>query len=160
MKCSFCVADEKSRNFKIIRSYRVQGCTKPESTWEWWLGECKNPDRCWGEKMRFWTVLRTKSGQWVFRTQVSELDDPKNLSNIDELRLTLQQGSGKDRLAYTGITTGRHCNSFWPLITSKRKYPVRKIIIKMTSSEPMPPNPSLKTEFDLRKGFISAYLNQ
>ena len=155
MKCSYCVEDAKFRAARqpvqMIRSYRVAGCMKPESTWEWWEGVCENPNRCWGLKNRFWTVLRSSSGQWVFRTQTSELDDPQQLSNIDELRVTLQQ-TEHDRLLYSGIASGRHCNSFWPLIKSRSKSPYRKIIIKMRSGEPMPINPSLMQQLGtLRK---------
>ena len=147
LKCSFCSQNEKLRDQRIIRSYRVRNYTKPDSYWPWWDGVCLNPNGCWGSKNRYWTVLRTNTGQWVFRTQVSDLDNPRQLSNIDELRLDLVQGKGVNRLRYSGIATGRHCNSFYPLITSQRKHPARKIVIHMQSGEPMPENPSLKQEF-------------
>ena len=98
MKCQYCIDDQASRyQPRFIRSYRVRGCTKPGSVWQWWEGVCKNPDRCWGLKDRFWMVLKSNSGQWVFRTYIKEENDP-NLSNIDELRVTLEQGKGDDRL--------------------------------------------------------------
>ena len=110
MKCQYCLEDERLRNFRIIRSYRVKGCTEPGSTWEWWEGHCQNPNACWGPQPRFWTVLKTNTQQWVFRTEIAEVADPKILSNIDELRVTLTQGTGEDRLVYKGIATGRQCN--------------------------------------------------
>ena len=71
---------------------------------------------------------------------MSEPDDTQRSSLIDELRLTLNQGSGKNRLVYSGIATGRHCRSFWPLIPGDTQYPARKVIVKMRSGEQVPPN--------------------
>ena len=147
LRCSFCSQKEKLRDQRIIKLYRVKNHTKQDSYWPWWDGTCENPNGCWGSQNRYWTVLRTNTGQWVFRTQVSELNTPTELSNIDELRLNLVQGQGIYRLRYSGIATGRHCNSFLPLITSQREHPARKIVIHMQSGEPMPDNPSLKQEF-------------
>ena len=71
MKCKYCVNYQQSKR-QIpgkLPSYRVKGVTN-ESCWEWFEGVCDNPNRCWGPKIRNWTVLRTKNDQWVFKTQV------------------------------------------------------------------------------------------
>ena len=68
------------RDQRMIRSYRVKNYTTQDSYWPWWNGVCLNPNGCWGSKNRYWTVLRTRTGQWVFRTQVSDLDTPTQLS--------------------------------------------------------------------------------
>ena len=146
LNCSFCTEYDKTRHPRVTQLYRVKGYTKPDSTWPWYDGICENSESCWGTKERFWTVLRTQSGQWVFRTQVGEIGNPNQLSNTDELRTNLAQGNGKERLVYSGIATGRHCKSFLPLITSQSQSPARKIVIHMASGEPMPENPSLKQE--------------
>lgn len=155
IKCKYCQEDQaaRQRNYRLnrkLRSYRVIGVTKPGSMWEWQEGVCQNPDRCWGNKTRFWTVLKSSGDQWVFRTEISELNDPLRSSNIDELRVNLNQGNGPDRLLYSGIATGRKCNSFWPLIPGDTTFPARKIVIKMRSGEPMPPNGN---RFELRYMF-------
>ena len=142
MKCSFCKEDQAKRECRVeqkLRSYRVIGSTN-DSCWDWPEGVCNNPTRCWGRYIRNWTVTRTTNGQWVFRTSLSEPQETRRSSLLDELRCTMEQGTGKNRLVYSGIAAGRHCQSFWPLIPSKSKSPARKIIIKMRSGEPVPSN--------------------
>jgi hypothetical protein len=64
-------------------------------------------------------------------------------------RVKLKQGNGRNRLIYSGIATGRNCNSFWPMIPGDKEYPtVRNIVINMQSGEPMPPNGCNK--FDIK----------
>ena len=73
-----------------LRSYRVIGVTKPGAMWEWPIGTCTNGERCWGSKIRKWTVLKSSANQWVFRTTISEPGDTKRSSLIDEMRVALK----------------------------------------------------------------------
>ena len=142
MKCKFCTSSHYSTKNNKMRSYRVHGITKPGSMWQWPSGQCQNPEKCWGNKIRKWIVLRGKAkpNQWIFRHTTSEPNDPGRSSLSDELRVDLQQGTGMNRLLYSGIASGGQCKQFWPWITvtKETKYPVRKVLVNMKSGIPLP----------------------
>ena len=51
----------------------------------------------------------------------------------------MKQGSGRNRLIYSGLATARHCNSFFPMVPGPGNTPtVRKVYMEMESSEPVP----------------------
>lgn len=163
MKCQYCVQDRKIRQTSPraqLPSYRVKGVTN-DSCWEWFSGVCNNPTRCWGLQIRRWTVLKASGDQWVFRSEVSEPNEPRRSSLIDEIRVTLQQGSGANRLLYSGVATGKHCRSFWPAIPGNTKFPVRKVIVKMRSGEPAPLNGhNLEPEYVFPNHILFRYFEQ
>ena len=116
MKCNYCKEDQAKKdkiNFDRLASYRVKGFTN-DSCWEWFDGECLNPERCWGKKERYWTVLKSKtnSEEWTFKTEIIDPVDSR-YTTLDELGVTLKQGKNENRLIYSGLCSARHCNSFW-----------------------------------------------
>ena len=91
MQCLSCKEDHERRNYpmrKKLRSYRVEGVTD-NNLWEWFEGVCDNQSRCWGPKIRYWTVLKSASEEWVFQTHTSDANEPNRLSLLDELRKAL-----------------------------------------------------------------------
>ena len=159
IKCKFCREDQAMRRKKMhlgekLQSYAVTGFTKPGEMWEWEDGICRNPVRCWGLSIRNWTVLKSTANNWIFRTYISEENNPTQRSLIDEIKVNLKQGIGSNRLLYSGIATGGQCNSFWPLISGHPKHPpARRIVITMRSGEPLPQNANITNRFKLKHMF-------
>ena len=103
VKCTFCKYSSHS-TLKIgqLRSYRVKGITKPSPVWEWSTWTCENPLRCWWENIRKWTVLKSNTEDWVFRTTMSDPLQPNRSSLIDELR----EGLNKNVFRFSEIAPG------------------------------------------------------
>ena len=92
MQCENCKEDHEKRNYtmrKKLRSYRVKGETD-DNLWEWLEGVCDNQVRCWGSNLRYWTVLKSKSEEWVFQSHTADPNEPNRLSFLDELRKALK----------------------------------------------------------------------
>ena len=117
-------------------------------------GICENPDRCWGIADRYWTVLKSSSNQWIFRTYKTSVSDPNVRLLLDELKVHLQQGTGSNRLVYSGIATGQHCNRFWPLIPGDPNHtPALRIVISVQFGEPLPEDANNGKRFSLKHLF-------
>ena len=162
-KCSFCTSsDDLTARKGALRSYRVLGITKPDQFWDWPVGAaCTNKQGCWGPNIRKWTVLKSSSEEWVFRTSISSVNEPNRSSLIDEIRVKLKQQQGSDRLLYTGFTSGDRCRCFWPLLDEPisfwpvTKTPYRKIIVNMTSGEQLPPDSSMRQQMSVQFMFAN-----
>ena len=117
VKCTFCKYSSHS-TLKIgqLRSYRVKGITKPSPVWEWSTGTCENPLRCWGENIRKWTVLKSNTEDWVFRTTMSDPLQPNRSSLIDELR----EGLNKNVYRFSEISP--RFTHFTKIINFEQKY--------------------------------------
>ena len=137
-------------------TYRVVGTTKPRAVWEWYEGVCGNQERCWGPSIsiRHWTVFKAGATEWVFRTTISNEEETNRRSIIDEFRVKLTQGNGRNRLEYSGVGTARQCNSFWPMVPGEKPI-CRKILVKMRSGEPLPPDPNIAMRFDPKHIFAN-----
>ena len=89
LKCAFCRKYEAERSYKTkdLQTYRVKGVTETGKMWDWKSGVCRNPSRCWGEKNRYWTILKNKPSEFVFQHHVVDDDDePGRMSLVDEIR--------------------------------------------------------------------------
>ena len=140
LKCSFCLQDYINRRNNMLFIYRVPGISKAEDCYDWSRISCRNPSGCWGPNKRFWTISKGYSStQWVFKSSIA-LDSDGHHSFLDELRVDLQQGRGSNRLEYSGVCHGRQCIQFFPWLRSASIHPVRKVLIKVISGEPIPCN--------------------
>ena len=140
MNCEFCLNDYIRRKKRSLLVYRVVGVTSPDSCYDWsHYSVCRNPVDCWGSDGRSWTVLRGyKTDQWVFKSSAISSSGHRTL--VDELRVNLEQGSGQSRLLYTGICTARKSSQFFPWVKKETGMPVMKVLVKVKSGEPTPPN--------------------
>ena len=148
-----------------LRSYRVIGVTKPDAFWDWQAGFCTNPTRCWGPKIRRWTVLKSSPEDWIFRTHIACPSQPHNSTLVDEIKIKLKQGRGSDRLVYSGITSADHVRCFFPMLEEPKMFwpksipyknmskPYRKVIMHMASGLPLPPDPCVNRQMDLKYMF-------
>ena len=140
LDCESCKIDAMMDGRKPVKLYKVKGITSENSWYDVRINSCScsNLRNCWGPNERYWTVLNGYSAnQFVFKSSIGT--NCGGRSYLDEIRVNVVQGQGELRLEYGGICTARNCQMFFPLI-SKCTHPVRRVVVKMRSGEPVPAN--------------------
>ena len=165
LECNYCSNPDMPVGRSKLRSYRVIGVTKPEAFWDWQTGFCTNPNRCWGPKVRKWTVLKSSSEDWIFRSHVSDPSQPHSNNLVDEIKIKLKQGNGDDRLVYSGIASADHIRCFFPMLDEPKMYwpdsipykkmskPYRKVTLRMASGLPLPPDSGINRQMNIEYMF-------